>query len=153
MKISAALLVILSGWICAPNVIPDFFYRVDEPTWILVCGFMILALLVALTVAFALAGNIRLDARELVVSTPTGYASIPYRAIESIRRSRRGGSPKSQHLQIVFRVGDHPRILRVRPANMERLAMDLRDRCPHLSSSSGTSLLKQPRYARLLEGL
>lgn len=119
----------------------------------LVTVILALSFLVSLAAIFVRAGRIRLEENQLVVSTPLGFAKIPYSEIETIRRCRRGGADRQQRLQIIFRSQEDQKILQIRPGKASEFTAQLRKKCPHLSSSSDQTLIRKAGQAKLLHSM
>lgn len=153
MKISAGLLFVFAGWVAVTKFTNLLTPPPDEQTWMLVTLTLAMACLVSLTAVFSRAGRILMEADQLVVSTPLGFAKIPYSQIESIRRCRRGGAGKQQHLQIIFRSENDRKVVKIRPSRASDFAAQLRRKCPHLSSSSDQTLVRQSGHGKLVHSL
>ncbi|GAA5129714.1 hypothetical protein GCM10023212_38190 [Luteolibacter yonseiensis] len=145
------MLVTFVGWVGVTKFSDFLPPPPDEQTWMLVTVTLAMAFLVSLTAVFARAGKILLQKDQLVVSTPLGSASIPYSQIETIRRCRRSG--RQQHLQIIFKSDEDRKILKIRPSQVSDFAAQLRRKCPHLSSSSDQTLIRQSGQEKLLHSL
>ncbi len=141
MRIPALLLLALSCWVAAWKAGAEIAEGMTEQRWETGAIVLGLALFASLFVAFARAGRIRFEEECLTVSTPLGFAKIPYSRIETIRRCRRKGHP--QQLQIIFQSLGERKMLRIRPGKPVEFAARLRGKCPHLSSSSDVVLVRK----------
>jgi hypothetical protein len=141
MKIPALLLLALSCWVAAWKAGGELAEGMTEQRWETGAILLALALLISLFVTFARAGRIRFEEDRLTVSTPLGFAKIPYSSIETIRRCRRKG--RAQQLQIIFGSPGERKMLRIRPGKPVEFAARLRGKCPHLSSSSDVVLVRR----------
>ncbi|RYD39549.1 MAG: hypothetical protein EOP85_15750, partial [Verrucomicrobiaceae bacterium] len=112
MKIPAFLLFVLSCWVAAWKAGAEIAESMTEQRWETGAILLGLALFISLFIAFARAGRIRFEEETLTVSTPLGFAKIPYSRIETIRRCRRKGHP--QQLQIIFSSLGERKMLRIR---------------------------------------
>lgn len=141
MKTPAFLLVLLSCWVACWKTSGESIETISERQWEIGTIVLGLALLTSLFVTFARAGRIRFEEDRLTVSTPLGFAKIPYSTIETIRRCRRKG--RAQQLQIIFGSHGERKMLRIRPGKPVEFAARLRGKCPHLSSSSDVVLVRR----------
>lgn len=148
MKIPALLLLALSCWVAAWKAGGELAEGMTEQRWETGAILLALALLISLFVTFARAGRIRFEEDRLTVSTPLGFAKIPYSQIETIRRCRRKGRP--QQLQIIFGSSGERKMLRIRPSQPVEFAARLRGKCPHLSSSSDVVLVRKDGDGKLI---
>jgi hypothetical protein len=148
MKLPVAILFVLSCWVAAWKAGAEIAESMTEQRWEAGAILLGLALLISLFVAFARAGKIRFEDEVLTVSTPLGFAKIPYSRIETIRRCRRKGKP--QQLQIIFQVLGERKMLRIRPKDPVGFAARLRGKCPHLSSSSDVVLVRRNGEGELI---
>lgn len=142
-----------AGWVVitmVPDLVPS---PPSEQTWMLVTVILAMTCLVSLIAVFARAGKILMEADQLIVSTPLGFVKIPYSKIETIRRCRRGGVSKQQHLQIIFTSEEDRKILKIRPSRIADFAAQLRRKCAHLSSSSDQTLVRKSGQGKLVHSL
>ena len=148
MKIPAFLLLAPSCWVAAWKAGDGLAEGMGQQKWETGAIVLGLALFLSLFVAFARAGRIRFEEDRLTVSTPLGFAKIPYSRIETIRRCRRKGRP--QQLQIIFHTLGERKMLRIRPGKPVEFAARLRGKCPHLSSSSDVVLVRKSGEGELI---
>jgi len=150
MKLPAALLILLAGWLVAMNSDSRFSESVGDLTGGSVTAVLTVAVLAVLLLRFTGGGKIHLADDHLAVRTPTGSYRIPYSRIEAIRRCRRSGTSRSERLQVMFQSLGERKVLEISPPDMAGFTEKLHRRCPQLSSARNGSLIRQGGYGKVI---